>query len=51
MTGHGEPSLVIKNAKGKLAKEVTKNQRIVYLLEKYEKRVGNNPESDEEEKE
>lgn len=51
MTGHGEPSLVIKNAKGKLAKEVTKNQRIVYLLEKYEKRVVNNPESDEEEKE
>lgn len=42
---------MIRNAKGKLAKEVTKNQRIVYLLEKYEKRVVNNPESDEEEKE
>jgi len=30
----------IKNSKNKLAKELTKNQRIVYLIEKYEKRQG-----------
>jgi hypothetical protein len=29
----------IKNIKGRLPKEVTKNQRIIYLIEKYEKRV------------
>jgi hypothetical protein len=28
----------VKNEKGKSAKEVTKNQRIIYLIEKYEKR-------------
>ena len=28
----------VKNSKNKLAKELTKNQRIVYLIEKYEKR-------------
>ena len=28
----------IRSAKNKVAKEVTKNQRIVYLIEKYEKR-------------
>lgn len=28
----------IRNAKNKLPKEVTKNQRVVYLIEKYEKR-------------
>mmetsp|Transcript_17984 Transcript_17984/g.12917 ORF Transcript_17984/g.12917 Transcript_17984/m.12917 type:complete len:131 (+) Transcript_17984:327-719(+) len=28
----------IKNAKNKTPKEVTKNQRIIYLIEKYEKR-------------
>ena len=32
----------IKNAKQKLPKEVTKNQRIVYLIEKYEKRMIKN---------
>jgi hypothetical protein len=30
----------IKNFKGKIPKEVTKNQRIIYLIEKYEKRVS-----------
>ncbi len=28
----------IKNAKGRKPKEVTNNQRIIYLIEKYEKR-------------
>jgi hypothetical protein len=30
----------VKNSKNKVAKELTKNQRIVYLIEKYEKRQG-----------
>jgi hypothetical protein len=29
----------LKNVKGRLPKEVTKNQRIIYLIEKYEKRI------------
>ena len=31
---------ILKSPKGKPAKETTKNQRIVYLIEKYEKRAG-----------
>ena len=29
----------VKNSKGKVPKEVTKNQRIIYLIEKYEKKM------------
>lgn len=32
----------LKNTKGKLPKEVTLNQRIVYLIEKYEKKFIKN---------
>ena len=32
----------MKNLKGKLPKEVTPNQRIIYLIEKYEKKLIKN---------
>jgi hypothetical protein len=31
----------MKSAKNKVPKEQTKNSRIIYLMEKYEKRAGN----------
>ena len=40
-----------RNGKNRRAKEVTKNQRIVYLIEKYEKKRGEGGEEEEEEKE
>jgi hypothetical protein len=40
LLNNAEQSIGIKNSKNKTPKEVTKNQRIVYLIEKYEKRLA-----------
>jgi hypothetical protein len=40
LLNNAEQSITCKGAKNRTPKEVTKNQRIVYLIEKYEKRFG-----------
>jgi hypothetical protein len=40
LLNNAEQSITSKGAKNRTPKEVTKNQRIVYLIEKYEKRLG-----------
>jgi ankyrin repeat protein len=38
LLNNAERSLGLRNGRQKLPREMTKNQRIIYLLEKYEKR-------------
>ena len=40
LLNNAEQSITSKGAKNRTPKEVTKNQRIVYLIEKYEKRLA-----------
>jgi len=45
LLNNAEQSITSKGAKNRTPKEVTKNQRIVYLIEKYEKRLGSSENS------
>ena len=49
LLNNAEQSITSKGHKKKTPKEVTKNQRIVYLIEKYEKKLGGSESSSHDE--